>query len=196
MVGFMGVIFVGAKVVKKLMCDCAICDKTTPLQKKYLHISNLCITFAPVFLLLFSVSKFCTTYVCKTPYILAQSRPTRNPGTGIWLRTLYKQLYFCGHWLGCLRRGCFFWAVLNTPLHRRLQGLLFIVHYLLFIIMTTITEQDRAKFMAFLENFRNTMTEESAKEFREEVYRRVHFKGDYKEYWKQFYPKGNWAEAR
>jgi hypothetical protein len=52
-----------------------------------------------------------------------------------------------------------------------------------------MTERERNELIAYMQEFRNTMTEESAKEFREELYRRVHFKGNSKEYQELYFPK-------
>jgi hypothetical protein len=59
-----------------------------------------------------------------------------------------------------------------------------------------MTEKERNEFLAYMRNFRETMTEESAREFREELYRRLHFDGDNKAYQELFFPKENWAVTR
>ncbi|MDR3328919.1 MAG: hypothetical protein LBS63_02265 [Prevotellaceae bacterium] len=55
-----------------------------------------------------------------------------------------------------------------------------------------MTERERAEFIADMQNFRETMTPESAKEFREELYRCLHFDGTEEEYKELFFPKKNW----
>jgi hypothetical protein len=56
-----------------------------------------------------------------------------------------------------------------------------------------MTERERNELHADMDNFIETMTEESAREFREELYRRVHFKGSNKEYQELYFPKENRA---
>ncbi|MDR3329073.1 MAG: hypothetical protein LBS63_03050 [Prevotellaceae bacterium] len=55
-----------------------------------------------------------------------------------------------------------------------------------------MTERERNELLADMENFNNTMTEESAREFREELYRRVYFDGTEEEYKELFFPKKDW----
>jgi hypothetical protein len=55
-----------------------------------------------------------------------------------------------------------------------------------------MTERDRNEFLTYVENFNKTMTEETASEFLESVYRRVYFDGTEEEYKELCFPKKNW----